>query len=80
MGMFDSVYARCPKCGADVEFQSKAGPCQLRRYSIESIPPEIAESIEGDVSACGCGEVLKLKLAEPVQRVRMVVDDGREWD
>lgn len=80
MGMFDSVFVRCPKCGGDVEFQSKAGPCELRRYSADSVPPEIAESITGDVSSCSCGERLKIRPAAPIARVRMVVDDGRDWD
>ena len=27
MGMFDTVWIRCPKCGAEVGFQIKAGDC-----------------------------------------------------
>ena len=80
MGMFDSVIARCPKCGSEVEFQSKAGECQLRRYSINSVPPEIAQSLVGDIETCGCGEMLKLAVARPIERVQMVLDVPGEWD
>ena len=82
MGMFDSVYATCPKCSQKVEFQSKAGECLLLRYSVDSVPPEIARDIEGDIEACPkCGEVLKLKTTQPIQRVRMVIaGDTEEYD
>lgn len=81
MGLYDSVLARCPKCGKDVEFQSKAGARQLNNYSANDVPPQIAEDIEGKASACHfCGEVIKLRMAKPIARVRMVVDDGRNWD
>lgn len=59
MGMFDSVMIRCPKCGEQVEFQSKAGPCNLERYDQTCVPIEVAKSIEGDSESCGgCGHVL----------------------
>lgn len=77
MGMYDSVIATCPKCGADVEFQSKAGPCELRRYGQASVPPEIARSVSGDVEECECGYLLKLVLVRPIDRVAMGVVDGR---
>ena len=81
MGMFDSVIARCPKCGGEVEFQSKAGPCELKRYRADDVPPANAESIAGDVSTCrACGNPMKLRPATPIGRVRMVEDDGQEWD
>ena len=81
MGMFDSVIATCPKCGKDVEFQSKAGECALRTYSATSVPPEIAKDVAGDAQACVCGYVLRLTPARPVERVCLVVEDGgREWD
>ena len=81
MGMFDSVFAACPKCGKEVEFQSKAGDCTLKRYSASSVPPEIAQDIAGDTQACECGYVLRLAPTRPIERVCMVVEDGsKEWD
>lgn len=80
MGMFDSVIARCPKCGKDVEFQSKAGECSLKRYSTASVPPEVAQDINGDVQSCRCGETVKLVTSRPIERVQMVIDMPGEWD
>jgi len=73
MGMFDSVFARCPKCGEEVEFQSKAGECTLNRYSINSVPPCIAQDLIGEVSRCSCGEMLKLAVPYPIEHVQMVI-------
>lgn len=81
MGMFDSVYATCPKCNKEVEFQSKAGECLLNRYSVDSVPPEIARSIDGDSEACEkCGEVLTIKITAPIQRVKMTVSNAEKYD
>lgn len=61
MGMFDSVYVDCPKCGTDIEFQSKAGDCILGTYNLNNAPQEILEDIEGDVEECHkCGETVKI--------------------
>lgn len=45
MGMFDSVFARCPNCGKQIEFQSKAGECDLSEYNIREVPVEIAADL-----------------------------------
>jgi hypothetical protein len=34
MGCFDRVWARCPRCGGQVEFQTKGGPCESRDYDV----------------------------------------------
>jgi hypothetical protein len=56
MGMFDSVYIKCPtkNCRGVIEFQSKAGNCCLKvyRYPEETIPVCILESIKDDWSIC----------------------------
>lgn len=80
MGMFDSVIARCPKCGEKVEFQSKAGMCLLKEYNMNSVPPEIAQDLDGDAQPCQCGETLKLAIARPIERVQMILDVPGEWD
>ncbi len=78
MGMFDSVYATCPHCDERVEFQSKAGVCELKRYHMDSVPPEIARDIDGDTEACKCGSNVTLKLARPIERVQMLVGNKSE--
>ncbi len=81
MGMFDSVYARCPGCSGEVEFQSKAGSCELKRYSMDSVPPEIAQALSGETATCrSCGGLVTLALTQPIGRVQMVVDAPGEWD
>ena len=56
MGMFDSVYVKCAKCGTEVEFQSKAGKCDLENYTINNAPPEILIDIDKEIGVCKeCG-------------------------
>lgn len=74
MGMFDSVYAKCPKCKADVEFQSKAGECVLERFWVDSVPPAIAVDLDGETVACQfCGALVKIRYSYPIYRVEMQV-------
>lgn len=74
MGMFDSVIVRCPHCAGDVEFQSKAGECKLRKYTPFSVPPEIARALDGEVRPCKqCGAQVVLSLFRPIQNVHMMV-------
>ena len=77
MGMFDRVWARCPKCGAQVEFQSKAGECSLINYSFDSVPVEIAADLSGkEQRACdSCGATLRLwSIGVPPQTVKMIAE------
>ena len=61
VGMFDSVYIECPKCGSDVEFQSKAGDCTLASYGMHDVPPEIAGDLHGQSQECrNCGRPMKI--------------------
>lgn len=61
MGMFDRVYIACPKCGAMVEYQSKAGDCMLNSYGINDVPPRIAGDIIGDKQECDqCGAKIRI--------------------
>ena len=41
MGMFDSIYAPCPKCGEESEFQSKGGDCFLECYNLVDVPYDV---------------------------------------
>ena len=82
MGMFDRVWATCPSCGKHVEFQSKAGKCELIDYTPESLPPEIARALEGEIVECsGCATKVKLTLKQrPIPRVAMRVAYADESD
>lgn len=69
MGMFDSVKIDCPSCGATVEFQSKAGRCNLDEFSDEDVPLVIALDIVGDVETCvHCNKEFKIKFGIPMPK------------
>lgn len=64
MGMFDSVMAKCPSCGGEVEFQSKAGRCNLDVYYTEDVPTEIAKDLSGQYENCRkCSFAVRLDIA-----------------
>lgn len=52
MGCFDSVEVPCGKCGADVEFQSKAGECYLETYTLDDAPKAILGDLDGKSEIC----------------------------
>ncbi len=59
MGLYDSVWMPCKKCGHEIDFQSKAGDCLMYDYKPTGIPYLIAREIHesGYVSRCReCGE------------------------
>lgn len=60
MGMFDSLFAKC-NCGALVEFQSKAGKCELSEYTPATVPPDVAGDLHGQKEKCKCGRTLVVK-------------------
>lgn len=45
MGMFDSVWVPCPKCGEVNEFQSKSGECTLASYDLHNAPSDVMTNI-----------------------------------
>lgn len=56
MGMYDIVVARCPRCGEELEFQSKGGDCSLSRYDISEAPSDVlSDADRHDVLCGGCG-------------------------
>lgn len=62
MGMFDTVWIRCPKCGNQVDFQTKAGDCYLHDYGWPDdaaiTPKEILADLDGQEERCVCGATL----------------------
>lgn len=77
MGMFDRVWAKCPRCTQLVEFQSKAGKCELIDYTTESLPPELARNLANEVIECPtCETKVKLVLSVPIPRMSMQVVDA----
>lgn len=84
MGMFDRVWANCPACNEQVEFQSKAGKCNLADYGASAVPLEIATDLDGETVVCPkCDKVVKISIPKTTPtRIAMQVTtgDGTEWD
>jgi hypothetical protein len=71
MGSFDRVIVKCD-CGEDLEFQSKAGNCDLSTYSLNNIPIVIAIDLNGSSEMCHeCGKLTILTYHGPFN-VRMI--------
>ena len=67
MGMFDSVMFKCPKCGHEIEAQSKSGSCDLKVYRSDKIPDAVIDGLWIYGPCDGCGTKFKvLKPARPV--------------
>ena len=47
MGMFDTVYVKCPGCGERVGCQNKSGGCYLDEYELDTAPIEVLADILG---------------------------------
>jgi len=45
MGMFDSVWVKCPKCGKEEEFQSKSGKRLCDHYDLSNCPDDVFQDI-----------------------------------
>lgn len=45
MGMYDRILTECPKCSAEVEFQSKSGRCLLEVYKLVEAPAEVIDGV-----------------------------------
>lgn len=78
MGMYDSVIVDCPDCGGELEYQTKNGPCDLREYSINNCPMDIAQGVDGDTTRCGeCGKKFTIHFPiPPMQRLRGHLTDA----
>ena len=61
MGVFYELLVTCTKCGTDVTFQSKSGPCLLSTYSIHDIPQSVLSGIVGDSMRCVCGYIVSIR-------------------
>lgn len=66
MGLFDSMYIKCPKCGKEMEWQSKSGHCAMFSYNKRDVPISVAEGLDGSVLGCQfCNTNWQFKLISP---------------
>lgn len=75
MGMFDSVLVKCPSCGKEVEFQSKARGwnCYLNSFRVNKVPEEIALDLDSSIEECTCGTKIILKYRGMSKYVKMEI-------
>jgi len=63
MGLFDSVYIECKYCGEEVEFQSKAGECDMSQFTSQNVPLAIVIDLDGSSVFCkNCNEVITVEM------------------
>ena len=61
MGMFDTVWVKCPKCGEENGFQSKSGYCILGNYTLEDCPDDVMLNVNRHSPVeCDCGCVFEI--------------------
>jgi ribosomal protein S27AE len=61
MGCFDSIIVECPACGTEVEFQTKAGDCNLDRFTLEEAPLIVlADCVDRRLRCKKCGRTIGL--------------------
>ena len=74
MGLYDSIYFSCPRCGDRIEAQSKSGDCNLSSYEYDSVPRDVAEDANRHAPfTCNCGESYQFEEDEDVNRVKLKI-------
>lgn len=94
MGMYDTIWFKCPKCGSPVEVQSKAAACIMASFRSKRVPLRIAGDIQGRVVTCDgqrreplekkpfCGASWRVRTLDEIEAVAMqlVPPDEEEED
>lgn len=61
MGLYDCIYADCPKCGNELKFQSKSGDCLLNNYDLKNSPEDVlADANRHAPIKCKCGSLVSI--------------------
>ena len=69
--MFDSIYAECPVCEKEIEFQSKSGRCVLESCRDDVVPLIIAIGCDNDIVQCkNCENNFKIIFEMPNMNVK----------
>jgi hypothetical protein len=45
MGCYDTVWLKCPECGAEYGAQSMSGECRFGEYKLSLCPPDVIQDI-----------------------------------
>ena len=74
MSVYCSVWARCPSCGEQIEFQCRG---ETGDYYTHSVPISIANAVAGQVEICekcGCCTKLLIRTADAVEMIAQETD------
>ena len=53
MGLYDSLYVKCPNCETEIEFQSKADDEMFcRNFTFETVPQVILQDLNYQIQEC----------------------------
>ena len=75
MSCFDSVYVKCPNCGREMEFQSKADKCEMQSFTTQAVPVKVAVDLDGNSDTCPkCQSQVALHAVGIPVRVTMVAE------
>lgn len=66
MGMFDTVFFKCPTCNAELEEQTKSGECLLRRYHQSSVPVVAVSGLDNKIYCDNCQSQFKVNFPERI--------------
>jgi hypothetical protein len=80
MGMYDTIFMECPKCGEMNEEQTKWGPCRLHEYTIDDASPDAIEKFVQDPVKCrSCGKKYIVKMLQrPIYKVVSYNEDDED--
>ena len=81
MGMFDSLYIKCPKCGKEMELQSKSGACAMFSYTQKYLPIDVAMGLSDEVWRCEfCDTHWKFHLESPTKAKFRLIKTNKKKD
>ena len=73
MGLFDTVWVKCPKCGVENGFQSKSGECILGNYDLKDCPTDVLVNVNRHSPyKCECGALYEVDIEK---RKPLLVND-----
>lgn len=63
MGMYDTLWVPCKKCGEQVGFQTKIDKCILKNWNLASVPSRVIYALEGENEICdNCDAVNTIRI------------------
>ena len=82
MGMFDTVWIKCPSCTEEIDVQSKTGDCFLDEYNLENAPLDVIVGTMHPTTCPCCGTTFIVEFEpHPVVIVRKMTKEEQEtWE